>query len=169
MSWSEEDVARLRGLHSIGVTFSQIAILLNRTRNSCIGKAHRLGLHQTDETRDRNQKAAGLLRRGVKRKYTKRARTMTEGKVPRLELENAPVIDDNAIPIEQRKTFFELDKGMCKWPVGEPGHPDFFFCGDAAVEDRPYCLGHLARAYGKSPPEKTDRIVAPFDFTRRAA
>jgi len=34
----------------------------------------------------------------------------------------------------------------CRWPCGDPGHPDFHFCGDP-VAKRPYCERHRALAY----------------------
>ena len=36
----------------------------------------------------------------------------------------------------------------CRWPIGDPKHPDFHFCG-APTNDRVYCPGHMARACSK--------------------
>lgn len=41
----------------------------------------------------------------------------------------------------------ELRAGMCSWPTGEPGKPDFHFCGKPAVPGKPYCAEHCAKAY----------------------
>lgn len=41
----------------------------------------------------------------------------------------------------------ELRAGMCSWPIGEPGKPDFHFCGRQAVPGKPYCAEHCAMAY----------------------
>ncbi len=35
----------------------------------------------------------------------------------------------------------------CQWPLGDPGDPDFGFCGGPAVPGRPYCEEHCAMAY----------------------
>jgi GcrA cell cycle regulator len=40
-----------------------------------------------------------------------------------------------------------LREHMCKWPIGEPGTPDFHFCGDETVANSPYCAEHHSRAY----------------------
>lgn len=40
-----------------------------------------------------------------------------------------------------------LTAGMCSWPDGEPGAEDFRFCGRPAIEGKPYCAEHCARAY----------------------
>lgn len=41
----------------------------------------------------------------------------------------------------------ELRAGMCSWPIGEPGTPDFHFCGKPAVAGKPYCAEHCSMAY----------------------
>lgn len=41
----------------------------------------------------------------------------------------------------------KLTAGMCCWPEGEPGTDEFRFCGEKAVDDKPYCLDHCRRAY----------------------
>lgn len=41
----------------------------------------------------------------------------------------------------------ELRAGMCCWPIGEPGTPEFRFCGKPAVAGKPYCGEHCAKAY----------------------
>lgn len=35
----------------------------------------------------------------------------------------------------------------CQWPTGDPGQPDFHMCGAAALDGKPYCATHYARAY----------------------
>ncbi len=44
----------------------------------------------------------------------------------------------------------------CQWPFGDPGEPDFHFCGSEAAPSRPYCPEHVARAY--HPPEDRVRV-----------
>jgi hypothetical protein len=39
-----------------------------------------------------------------------------------------------------------LTSNACRWPCGDPGHPDFHFCGDSAVK-KPYCDYHRAVAF----------------------
>jgi GcrA cell cycle regulator len=53
---------------------------------------------------------------------------------------------DLTIPARQRKTIFELTADTCRWPVGTPGHPGFFFCGGATGGDL-YCPAHACRAF----------------------
>lgn len=49
--------------------------------------------------------------------------------------------DREAIPAGQRKTFMQLTEKTCRWPVGDVGSPDFFFCGGEALSG-PYCAHH---------------------------
>src|SRR5581483_98022 len=54
------------------------------------------------------------------------------------------------IPVSQRKMLMELENCSCRFPYGEPGQPDFFFCGCPTADmtsGRPYCLNHTRTAY----------------------
>lgn len=51
-------------------------------------------------------------------------------------------------------TLDRLKANMCSWPTGEPGQPDFRFCGKVAVDGKPYCAEHCARAYIPSTKKK---------------
>jgi GcrA cell cycle regulator len=37
---------------------------------------------------------------------------------------------------------FALRESHCKWPIGEPGKPEFRFCGKRSSVDSPYCTHH---------------------------
>lgn len=37
----------------------------------------------------------------------------------------------------------------CQWPIGDPGTPDFHFCGATPLSGKPYCAEHAAVAYVK--------------------
>ena len=69
------------------------------------------------------------------------------GKAHRLGLSKrqSPIVERprgaEVIPLEK------LTAGMCSWPEGDPGTPDFRFCGQPSVPDKPYCAEHCDRAY----------------------
>jgi GcrA cell cycle regulator len=44
-----------------------------------------------------------------------------------------------------------LTATSCRWPHGDPQHPDFRFCG-SPVTASPYCEEHRAVAYLTPPP-----------------
>jgi hypothetical protein len=50
------------------------------------------------------------------------------------------------------KTLLELETSDCRWPVGDPRHEGFQFCGAPQVLGRPYCIAHWPMSFvpGKS-------------------
>jgi GcrA cell cycle regulator len=46
-----------------------------------------------------------------------------------------------------RLTLLELTEKTCKWPVGDPATPDFWFCGLPVKPGKPYCEAHVAVAF----------------------
>ncbi|MFK7866299.1 MAG: GcrA family cell cycle regulator [Alphaproteobacteria bacterium] len=60
MEWSEENIARLTQMWQNGFTARQIAQKLGQgaTRNSVIGKAHRMGLSQRPQTAQKTNRPA---------------------------------------------------------------------------------------------------------------
>jgi GcrA cell cycle regulator len=70
------------------------------------------------------------------------------GKAHRLGLSGRPS------PIKKKPsrgaTILALTERMCKWPVGDPKHADFHFCGKTAQAGMPYCAEHAAIAYQPS-------------------
>jgi GcrA cell cycle regulator len=63
------------------------------------------------------------------------------------EYEPEPEPEMIEIPVEQRKTLLQLNEKTCRWPVGDPGGGDFFFCGGEAANEQPYCSYHCRVAY----------------------
>lgn len=44
-------------------------------------------------------------------------------------------------------TLEDLKHNMCKWPIGDPKHSDFHFCGERRENGRSYCTHHIEQAY----------------------
>ena len=65
-----------------------------------------------------------------------------------------PELPELFIPIEQRLTLLQLNEHTCKWPIGDPLTPDFYFCGQHKETTSPYCEFHHRRAYSPVPPRK---------------
>ena len=115
MSWTDEKVAKLKELWGKGSTASQIAEILGGvSRNSVIGKAHRLNLSGKIITKkgslnNKNNKVKNLNQRKTRR-----------GKFKSL------VIEKDFEP-ENPKQLEELDENSCKWPIGHPNEKNFYF------------------------------------------
>ena len=75
------------------------------------------------------------------------------------EVEPEHAVVDNVIPIGQRRTILELTEETCRWPIGDPGNSDFFFCGGLAVASLPYCAYHSRIAYQPANPRRDRRLI----------
>ena len=159
MSWTDERVELLKKLWSDGLSASQIAAELGGiTRNAVIGKVHRLGISgrakSASSTAPRPRKARSpMMRIG---RASIRGNTALAHAYD-LETEAEPELIENIIPIGQRRTILELTELTCHWPVGDPGSPDFFFCGGQTVSGVPYCAYHSRVAYQPASDRRRDR------------
>jgi GcrA cell cycle regulator len=162
MSWTDERVELLKKLWSDGLSASQIAGELGGiTRNAVIGKVHRLGLSgraksaSTSTPRPRKARSsAHMLRVPRVRGNTALAHAYD------LDVEPEPELIENIIPIGQRRTLLELTELTCRWPIGDPGSADFFFCGGNSLTSLPYCAYHSRVAY--QPVTERRRDKRPF-------
>jgi GcrA cell cycle regulator len=59
----------------------------------------------------------------------------------------APQVQELFIPVDQRLTLLDLSEHTCKWPIGDPLTPEFYFCGQHSDDGKPYCEFHSRRAY----------------------
>jgi len=153
MTWNDERVELLKNLWVNGLSASQIAIELGGiTRNAVIGKVHRLGLSgrtkapPTSAPRPRKPRPSPHVMR-VSRPATRGNTALATLHSYDLDIEAGPQLVENIVPIGQRCTLLELSEGKCRWPVGDPGSPEFFFCGGKPLESLPYCGYHSRLAY----------------------
>ncbi len=54
----------------------------------------------------------------------------------------------------EKMSILNLTEQTCKWPIGDPGRPDFFFCGRKSDSGIPYCGYHARIAYQPSAERK---------------
>jgi GcrA cell cycle regulator len=166
MNWTDDRVELLKRLWGDGLSASQIATELGGiSRNSVIGKVHRLGLsgraksQPASAPRQRKARAHGTRMRiglaGVRGNTALAALHCYEQ-----ELEPEPELAENIIPIGQRCTILDLTDSKCHWPIGDPGSSDFFFCGGKAIEGLPYCGYHSRVAYQPVADRRRDRRLA---------
>ena len=160
-TWTDERVEQLKKLWADGLSASQIAGELGGiTRNAVIGKVHRLGLSgrakapSSSVPRQRKPRAPSMFRapRPMMRGNTALAHMHAYDYEPEPE----PELIENIIPIGQRCTLLELNEEKCHWPIGDPGQPDFFFCGGKTSTGTPYCGYHGRVAY-QPPQSRRDR------------
>jgi GcrA cell cycle regulator len=161
MTWTEERVENLKKLWGEGLSASQIAAELGGiTRNAVIGKVHRLGLSgrakspSASAPRPRKARTHGHLMR-VARSSVRGNTALAHAYDFEPEPEPEPI--DNVIPLGQRRTILELTEETCRWPIGDPGSTEFFFCGGQAGTGMPYCTYHSRVAYQPSGDRRRDR------------
>ena len=142
MTWTDERVETLKKLWTDGLSASQIAAELGGiTRNAVIGKVHRLGL----SGRAKSPTAAAAPAQARAHTHMLRVhRPSIRGNTAlahafEMEVDPEPELIDNIIPIGQRRTLLELNEDTCRWPIGDPGSADFFFCGGRTITGLPYC------------------------------
>lgn len=167
VGWTDERVDFLKTRWKAGDSCSQIARELGGvTRNSIIGKVHRLGLSgrvkaerkpEAPRVRTGRAKTKPAWRVIHKHKYNQTPPDLLAERTLAAEDRQAQfsseagggVADafDAAFPGRQRKTIWQLENKHCRFPVGDPGTPSFFFCGGTAdnAAGQVYCAEHSAR------------------------
>jgi len=163
MTWTDAQTDRLRELHAEGYSCGYIARDIGgMTRNAVIGKIHRLGLHRpgsadTKEAKEPKRFKVAKARAETRRKVIRNANGFM---IMDITLPTLPVgkqHDGSAIPQLQRKSLLELRERDCRFPFGEPGSQNFFFCGALTVLTYSYCAHHCSIAY-TGIPVRHDRV-----------
>ena len=67
------------------------------------------------------------------------------------------------------KVMANLEAGDCRWPIGDPRHADFHFCGAAQAQGRPYCIQHWALSFVPGSSRRGPSQAAPVLQIRQAA
>ena len=70
-----------------------------------------------------------------------------------------PPAEELEIPLNERRYIQTLTEISCRWPIGDPQHADFHFCGKSKVTGLPYCEFHARRAFQPPQPRRRDREV----------
>jgi GcrA cell cycle regulator len=165
MAWSGPDEDLLRRLAAEGLSGSQIAARLNKSRSAVCGKAWRFGLclgglpasGGTTVMRVRRCRANGRKKKKSKPFVLFNQMGMVDKNAPaRIRADGfVPQVFPPA-PEHQRKTVETLEDHSCRWPIGDPQMADFHFCGAEKIEGLPYCLEHRDVAY------QTVRVLRPI-------
>ena len=150
-AWTDERIEMLKDLWAKGASGSEIAEAFGGgpTRNAVLGKVHKLRLagRKTVTLKPRDKKTRIAVMPGFES-------VRPEG-LPK------PRASDFDIPVEQRCSLQDLTSKTCRWPVGDPATPEFFFCGALADNDvHPYCEVH--RNVARPLPTRGTRIPNRF-------
>jgi GcrA cell cycle regulator len=167
--WTPEDDEALRTLWAAGLSTSKIGEQLSRTKNSVVGRSHRLDLPARESPIIRDGRAPKdgrpayvrpprvtlpplasqvgdtavvqfALPLAVLRPVIAASRPLPAVKAPVVVL---PVV--RSTPAEPTPRPYART-AQCCWPIGEPGTSSFRFC-EALHENRTYCDEHHRIAY----------------------
>ena len=150
MDWNDEAIARLRAMWAEGLTTAEIGRRLGVTKNSVVGKSHRLLLPPRPSPIRRlptGQAPRPQPRRTVG--PTLPALHDTIRTPPIAAPAPAPAPAPRAPALRAVPSLAGRRITTCCWPLGEPGTPSFRFCDDASQANKPYCTAHAALAYVK--------------------
>lgn len=166
--WTERQVAKLKLLLSDGLSFSKIAAILGITKNAVCGKVRRLKLSgevksedKPKQTQNTKEEETVCIHEDVECQCNKNnpepvvevqerqiAKENNDKFIKETILKNSDMMSSKFTkPNKHGKTLFELKYDECRWPIGDPKDEDFHFCGDKAVDGKPYCAKHCAFAY----------------------
>ena len=141
--WNDERLKLLISEHAAGSSSGYIAGVLGVTRNVVIGKIHRLGLAKPAQS--------GLVeKRFLKREFKPKPNPIFRFGQPEaagdaikdVVAKRPPEVETERHPQEHRCDLMGLTNATCRYPVGEVGSPEFFFCGRPEADlagKRPYC------------------------------
>jgi GcrA cell cycle regulator len=136
------------------------------TKNAVIAKIHRLGIAELSPFGGApGRRYAAKTIRNVPKPASAPSVALwyRRGPPPAWVVNAQPYVEDARvdarIPRRQRRSLLQLSDGSCRWPVGDPSSPHFFFCGAPAARNKPYCAEHCARAVrlARAPPRKAAR------------
>jgi GcrA cell cycle regulator len=158
--WTDERMEKLVDLHSRQWSCAQIAAELGNgiTRNSVIGKLHRMGVSggsasmsrhdrmmRQRASEDRKSEARKLKRRMMREQGISVVRPRSPRPRPKLE----PLLI--CVDVAPRGiSFADLEDGDCRYPDGEGA--DMTFCGHPSVAGRSYCGPHAWLTLNKAGP-----------------
>jgi hypothetical protein len=134
--WPDEHRRILLEMHEKGATILDIAIKLNRTKNSIIGYIHRAGLSNS-----RPKKPALRVPR--------KPQVVEEKPVKQLFVK--PIIEVQPPKQTTGVLFVYTNNRQCKWVQGEPNAENTRVCGKRSMAGKSWCAEHFALVYNKQP------------------
>lgn len=162
MQWTDEKKQLVLKMWAEGHSCSFIAARIGGVScNAVIGVIHRAG--QSRGIR----RAPARVKRPVKTAPTrqpapaapKERRQFVREVFATTEKPSHVDMRDEPSPSNVRKTIETLGVDHCRWPIGDPGHPEFHFCGHQKTAGLPYCERHARKAF--QAPAPRDRVKRP--------
>lgn len=159
MAWTDQMVEDLRAMWKEGLTTAEIGKKLGVSKNSIVGKVHRLGLSgrpspikkkENDEASEAKEVAEvkAPAEPKAEKAPAKKAEPVKTEKISDAKSEKmpAPKADNKKGAV----SLMDLDNHTCRWPLGDPKDENFHFCGKKVKIGQTYCEEHSNVAYVKT-------------------
>ena len=160
IDWTEDTIARLRVFWRDGFSTAEIGRRMGTTKNSVVGKAHRLGLPpRPSPIRGKGSTPrlpAPARTRGLSRSPPRPVADSLPPKRPPRPPAAPQTPPARADPPPPPPALCKPERPAlprpalrqpCCWPIGHPGRPGFRFCDADAMPRKPYCAEHAGLAY----------------------
>lgn len=162
MAWTDQMVEDLRTMWKQGLTTAEIGKRLGVSKNSIVGKVHRLGLSgRPSPIKKKGETAAVKPTEDIKPAKVstpveeKKQEPKSEAKSvekPKMPEKKEPKRECQKSELERNPralSLMDLDNHSCRWPIGDPKDEGFHFCGKKVKIGQTYCEEHSAIAYVK--------------------
>ena len=163
MAWTDKMVEDLRLMWKQGLTTGEIGKRLGVSKNSIVGKVHRLQLDARPSPIKKKEEleaesvaaAQPTLQPEVKepKKAPQPAKDVKENKEAKEPKTPAKPAAQATKPVADKKNdiirLADLDNRTCRWPIGDPKDENFHFCGKKVRVGQTYCEEHSLMAYVK--------------------
>lgn len=160
MAWTDEMVEDLRKMWKEGLTTGEIGRRLQVSKNSIVGKVHRLGLsgrpspikkkeENSTEEAAKPAKVATPKATPVKEKEAEKIEIKAEAKESKTSETPKFSPRERSHKVNHNVSLADLDNHTCRWPVGDPKDENFHFCGKKVKIGQTYCEEHATIAYVK--------------------
>lgn len=170
MAWTDEMVDQLRAMWKEGLTTGEIGKRLGVSKNSIVGKVHRLGLSGRPSPIKKKDDAkvsvestpVQAVKETLKENKEKTVKEKNDSKPAKIEKtagKDSLPQHRTEIKSETQATFHrhvgktgltDLDNHTCRWPLGDPKDENFHFCGKKVRIGQTYCDEHANVAYVKT-------------------
>lgn len=149
MAWTDEMVDGLKEMWKQGLTTNEIAKNLGVSKNSIVGKVHRLNLTARPSPIKKKDELPTEELKTEKENDTLKAAAKAVKKITinPIEIKQLPLENNKVVSSCLKLT--ELDNHTCRWPLGDPRDDNFCFCGKKVRGGQTYCEEHSAIAYVK--------------------
>lgn len=149
MAWTDEMVEGLKKMWSEGLTTNEIAKNLGVSKNSIVGKVHRLNLTARPSPIKKKEEENETEVRSDKKAKAKTAVKPVKITINSFEMSAAGSEQKAAKHHKGCIKLTELGSHTCRWPMGDPRDDNFCFCGKKVRGGQTYCEEHAAIAYVK--------------------